>query len=52
MDVYEHGYHDFVLGPQGQNRPDLPRGEVLLQGALDALEKSVAFLKGKSLSEL
>jgi dipeptidyl aminopeptidase/acylaminoacyl peptidase len=47
MDVYEHGYHDFVLGPQGQTRPDLPRGEVLLGGALDALEKSVAFVKGQ-----
>jgi dipeptidyl aminopeptidase/acylaminoacyl peptidase len=45
MEVYEHGYHDFVLGPQGQKRPDLPRGEVLLAGALDALEKSVAFMK-------
>jgi acetyl esterase/lipase len=45
MDVYEHGYHDFVLGPQGQKRPDLPRGEVLLQGALDALDLSVAFVK-------
>jgi dipeptidyl aminopeptidase/acylaminoacyl peptidase len=48
MDVYEHGYHDFVLGPQGQKRPDLPRGEVLLQGALDALELSVAFVKAAS----
>ena len=45
MDVYEHGYHDFVLGPQGQTRQDLPRGEVLLEGALDALERSVAFVK-------
>ena len=45
MDVYEHGYHDFVLGPQGQNRPDLPKGEILLQGALEALEQSVAFVK-------
>jgi len=45
MDVYEHGYHDFVLGPQGQERRDLPRGEVLLQGALDALELSVAFVR-------
>jgi dipeptidyl aminopeptidase/acylaminoacyl peptidase len=45
MDVYEHGYHDFVLGPQGQSRPDLPRGEILLQGALDALERSVSFVK-------
>jgi dipeptidyl aminopeptidase/acylaminoacyl peptidase len=45
MDVYEHGYHDFVLGPQGQNRPDLKQGEALLEGALDALERSVAFVK-------
>jgi dipeptidyl-peptidase-4 len=48
MDVYEHGYHDFVLGPQGQKRTDLPRGEVLLQGALDALELSVSFVKSAS----
>jgi dipeptidyl-peptidase-4 len=48
MDVYEHGYHDFVLGPQGQNRQDLSRGEVLLQGALDALELSVSFVKAAS----
>lgn len=45
MDVYEHGYHDFVLGPQGQKRPDLPRGEVILQGTLEALELSVSFVK-------
>jgi dipeptidyl aminopeptidase/acylaminoacyl peptidase len=48
MDVYEHGYHDFVLGPQGQNRPELPRGEVLLQGALDALDLSISFVKAAS----
>jgi dipeptidyl aminopeptidase/acylaminoacyl peptidase len=48
MHVYEHGYHDFALGPQGQKRPDLPQGEVLLQGALDALELSVAFVKAPS----
>lgn len=48
MDVYEHGYHDFVLGPQGQAREDLPRGEILLQGALDALELTVSFVKGPS----
>jgi dienelactone hydrolase len=48
MDVYEHGYHDFVLGPQGQKRPDLPRGEVLLPGALDALDRAVAFVKSAS----
>jgi dipeptidyl aminopeptidase/acylaminoacyl peptidase len=47
MEVYEHGYHDFVLGPQGQKRPDLPRGEVLLGGALEALEESVRFVKGQ-----
>lgn len=45
MEVYAHGYHDFVLGPQGQKRDDLPRGEILLQGALEALERSVAFVK-------
>jgi dienelactone hydrolase len=45
MEVYEHGYHDFVLGNQGQKRGDLPRGEVLLQGALDALELTVKFVK-------
>jgi dipeptidyl-peptidase-4 len=45
LEVYEHGYHDFCLGPQGQKRPDLPQGEVLLDSALDALEKSVAFAR-------
>jgi len=45
MEVYEHGYHDFVLGNQGQKRGDLPRGEILLPGALDALELTVKFLK-------
>lgn len=48
MEIYEHGYHDFVLGPQGQNRPDLPNGEILLQGALDALERTVSFVKAPS----
>jgi dipeptidyl-peptidase-4 len=47
MEVYDHGYHDFCLGPQGQKRPDLPQGEALLDSALDALEKSVLFAKGK-----
>jgi dienelactone hydrolase len=47
MEVYEKGYHDFCLGPQGQKRPDLPHGEALYDSALDALEKSVAFIKGK-----
>lgn len=44
MEVYEHGYHDFVLGNQGQQRKDLPRGEFLLQGALDALDLTVKFV--------
>ena len=47
MDVYEHGYHDFVLGPQGQQRPDLPNGEILLGGAIEALERTVAFVKAE-----
>jgi dienelactone hydrolase len=45
MEVYEHGYHDFVLGPQGQKRADMPKGEFLMQGALDALERAVTFVK-------
>ena len=45
MEVYEHGYHDFVLGNQGHKRDDLPRGEFLMQGALDALELAVKFVK-------
>lgn len=45
LDVYEHGYHDFVLGPQGQKRPDLPHGEALMQGTLEALELTVSFVK-------
>ncbi|HTP89999.1 MAG TPA: alpha/beta family hydrolase [Bryobacteraceae bacterium] len=47
MEVYENGYHDFCLGPQGQKRPDLPHGEILMDAALDALEKSVLFVKGE-----
>lgn len=45
MEVYEHGYHDFVLGPQGQQRGDLPHGEILMQGAIDALDRAVKFVK-------
>jgi len=45
MEVYEHGYHDFVLGNQGQKRTDLPRGEVLLPGALEALDLTVKFVR-------
>lgn len=45
MEIYEHGYHDFVLGPQGQTRGDLPQGEILIQAALDALERSLKFVE-------
>ena len=45
LEIYEHGYHDFVLGNQGQKRGDLPRGEILLPGALEALELTVKFVK-------
>jgi dienelactone hydrolase len=48
MEVYENGYHDFCLGPQGQKRPDLPQGEALFDSALDALEKSVVARPGGS----
>lgn len=45
MEIYDHGYHDFVLGPQGQPRADLPGREILLEGALEALEHTVAFVE-------
>jgi len=45
MEVFEHGYHDFVLGNQGQQRGDLPRGEILLPGALEALELTLKFVR-------
>lgn len=45
LEIFEHGYHDFVLGNQGQVRKDLPRGEILLPGALEALELTVKFVK-------
>ena len=45
MEIYEHGYHDFVLGNQGHKRDDLPRGEFLLPGALEALELTIEFVK-------
>jgi dipeptidyl aminopeptidase/acylaminoacyl peptidase len=45
MEVYEHGYHDFVLGNQGQKRGDLPRGEILLPGALEALDLTLEFVR-------
>ncbi len=45
MEVFEHGYHDFVLGNQGHVRNDLPRGEFLLPGALEALELTVKFVR-------
>jgi dipeptidyl aminopeptidase/acylaminoacyl peptidase len=45
MEVYEGGYHDFVMGPQGQNRPDLKDGEALLDITLQALESALTFVK-------
>jgi len=45
LEIFEHGYHDFVLGNQGQKRSDLPRGEILLPGALEALELTIRFVK-------
>lgn len=52
MEIYEHGYHDFVLGNQGYERQNLPNGEALLQGALDALDRSVQFVKSGKFAEL
>jgi dipeptidyl aminopeptidase/acylaminoacyl peptidase len=46
LEIYEYGWHDFVLGKQGHVRPDLPHGgEHLMQGTLDALELTVKFVK-------
>ncbi len=39
LEIYEKGYHDFVMGPQGQPRP-----EPLMDSTLDALEKTVAYI--------
>jgi dienelactone hydrolase len=41
MEVYEKGYHDFVMGPQGH----AGRAEPLLDVTLDALEEAVKFAK-------
>lgn len=40
MEVYEGGYHDFCIGPQGQNRR-----EPLMEGTLKALETSLEFVR-------
>jgi dienelactone hydrolase len=45
MEIYEGGYHDFVMGPQGQNRPDLKGGEQLLDITLQALESALRFVR-------
>lgn len=41
MLIYENGYHDFVMGPQGHAGRDDP----LRDATLDALERTVAFIK-------
>jgi dipeptidyl aminopeptidase/acylaminoacyl peptidase len=41
MEVYEGGYHDFCVGPQGH----AGRREPLLDATLDALERTVRFLR-------
>jgi len=41
MEIYENGYHDFVVGPQGH----AGRSEPLLDATLAALESSVKFLR-------
>ena len=45
MEIYENGYHDFVMGPQGQNRPDLQGGERLMDITMQALESALKFVK-------
>jgi dienelactone hydrolase len=41
MEVYEKGYHDFVMGPQGH----AGRPEPLLDATLEALEEAIKFAK-------
>ncbi len=41
MLIYENGYHDFVMGPQGH----AGRAEPLLDATLAALERTVEFVK-------
>lgn len=41
LEIYEGGYHDFVIGPQGQ----AGRSEPLLDITLTALENTLRFLK-------
>ncbi len=41
LEIYEGGYHDFVIGPQGQ----AGRSEPLLDVTLTALENTLRFLK-------
>jgi dipeptidyl aminopeptidase/acylaminoacyl peptidase len=45
MEIYENGYHDFVMGPQGQKRPDLQGGERLMDITLQALESALKFTR-------
>jgi dipeptidyl aminopeptidase/acylaminoacyl peptidase len=40
MEIYENGYHDFCVGPQGQNR-----NEPLLDSTLEALNLTVKWVK-------
>jgi dipeptidyl aminopeptidase/acylaminoacyl peptidase len=44
MLIYENGYHDFVMGPQGH----AGREEPLLDATLDALDKTVEWAKARA----
>lgn len=41
MDIYENGYHDFCIGPQGHVGLHLP----LMDATLDALELTLKWVK-------
>jgi acetyl esterase/lipase len=41
MDIYEHGYHDFCIGPQGYPGSHQP----LLEGTLASLERALEFFR-------
>ena len=44
LEVYENGYHDFVMGPQGHPGRDEP----LMDITLDALEEALRFFRNPS----
>ena len=46
MEVYQNGYHGFVMGPMGVARPDLKDGAPLLDITLQAMESALRHVVG------